>query len=370
MSGVGIRPPRVSKAQLSFEKKVLQHEALVEKFSKKPIRKKDPLVWKESLAAVSENLKSSLSRTTGANYQYWWSKFEKFCVDSLRPSMPFTAVTAAAFLSHLAESSVGLGGVDGARSALRYYWGTKFPDRFPPTDSQEVRAVVMGVKRRFQKPAAKRRPLMLEDFSKILVSVTEGGGCGVIRICALRFAAQLAVMYSTFSRFEEASALKVGQVKEEDGKFVVDFLKGKQYQFGEARLSMMPGQPHLPVDPVAVLRAYLARLVGMGAGRDTWLFPAFSCSTGGGGMVIVDQPASYNCVLKQLKVACSAAGVSGCPSEYGLHSMRRGAATTAVNNGCSDHVVRKQMRVSLQTVQTYASLNKSKLCEAPNALFL
>ena len=367
VSGSILHGPAGVKSQRTLEAKIKVHESLIERFGKIKSNKKDPQVWKDGLVAMKLNLKRSVSFTTGANYQYWWSKFENFCADSLRTLMPFTSVTVAAFLSALAESSAGLGGVDSARSALRFYWGIKFPGRVSPTDSQEVRVVCLGIKRRFQKPTIKREPLLVCDFIKILHSTTDGGKFSQVRLCMLRLAAQVSVMFSTISRFEEAAALKIVQVREEDGGFAIDFLKGKQYQHGEARLGMMPGQPHLPVDPVVVLRAYVARLLDCGAGRDSWLFPAFTVR--GGRCFVQDRPASYNSVLKQFKDVCVTVGVSGDPARYGLHSMRRGAATAAVNKGCSDHVVRKQMRASLETVQRYASLDKAKLCEAPNALF-
>ena len=51
------------------------------------------------------------------------------------------------------------------------------------------------------------------------------------------------------------------------------------------------------------------------------------------------------------------AGVTDDPSSFGLHSMRRGAATSAVNNGASDHSVQKQMRVmSVSKVRQYSTL--------------
>ena len=50
--------------------------------------------------------------------------------------------------------------------------------------------------------------------------------------------------------------------------------------------------------------------------------------------------------------------------------MRRGAATSAVNNGASDHSVQKQMRVmSVSTVRRYASLDKEALKAAASAVF-
>ncbi len=62
--------------------------------------------------------------------------------------------------------------------------------------------------------------------------------------------------------------------------------------------------------------------------------------------------------------------MAGSQADYGMHSMRRGGVTGAVNKGCSDHEVMKQMRVASQgTVQRYATLDRKKLSRAVNVLF-
>ena len=49
-------------------------------------------------------------------------------------------------------------------------------------------------------------------------------------------------------------------------------------------------------------------------------------------------------------------------ASFGLHSMRRGAATTATNNGVLDHVIQKQMRVATgETVRRYSTLTLKTL---------
>ena len=69
-----------------------------------------------------------------------------------------------------------------------------------PTDSQEVRAVLAGIRRRFQKPVSKKKALSVEDFAKILLSVTGGGDFKAVMFCDLGLAAQVPVMLCTFSR--------------------------------------------------------------------------------------------------------------------------------------------------------------------------
>ena len=364
VKGVASPKQRVAKGKVSS---VERHKALVEEFATVEEGGASQ-VWGESLSARMKNLQAGVSDRTGQGYNYWWNRFVLFCGEAGCEPMPFTAVMVSAFLSNLAEKSSGLGGVDGARAALGFYWKMKFPDVTSPTEEAEVSAVLHGIKRRFQLPVTKKEALSVEDFGKVLRHVTEGGELEKIAMCKLRLAAQVSVMFCCFARFEEVQALKVQQVKVGEVDIEVDFLKGKTYQYGECRLGMMPAQPHLALDPVEVVKAYLARLRKLGVKETSWLFPSFS-SVKGVDRVLV-RAASYDCVRKQFKAACAAAQVSGKPADYGLHSMRRGAATGAVNNGSSDHEVMKQMRVSSQeTVRRYATLDRKKLSTAVNLLF-
>ena len=272
-----------------------------------------------------------------------------------------------AFLSHLAENSEGIGGVDQARSAIRHKHYLHFPNIVSPTESVRVDSVIKGIKRRFKKPVQKKRPLVPKDFEKLLVAITEGGKMDSIKMSVLRFAAQISIMYCTFSRYEESCALRPSDILEEEGDMVVVFPKGKQYQYGEARESVMLSVPSMEVNPVEVVKIYLRRLSELDnvAGL---LFPSFRYS--GKHLVALGKEASYDCVLNQFKSFAGKAGISGKPEDYGLHSCRRGAVTTAVNNGCDDHTVQKQMRVSSSsTVVRYASLSRKKLGKANKMLF-
>ena len=313
------------------------------------------------------NLGNSLAVSTAQKYEYWWDKFSVFCSREGRQEMPFSSFTAAVFLSGLAESANGLGGVDAARAALGFYFSLRFPEETSPTDSGEVRNVLRGIKRRFQSPVCKKAALSSGNFYKILKAATDNANFSKVPLCKLRLAAQVSVMFCTFCRYEESAELRCSQVTKDKGDLLVMFAKGKTYQFGEARMSVVSGQAG-SLDPVKVISLYMDRLREVNKGLDSRLFPALR-STAAGDMVL-DRPASYRSVLKQFKLILLEAGVTDDPSSYGLHSMRRGAATSAVNNGASDHSVQKQMRVmSVSTVRRYASLDKEALKAASSAVF-
>ena len=323
--------------------------------------------WSKVVKLIDVNLENALAPSSSGQYDYWWNRFQVFCKEFDRKCLPFDLLTCVAFLSHLAENSEGIGGVDQARSAIRHKHYLHFPNIVSPTESVRVDSVIKGIKRRFKKPVQKKRPLVPKDFEKLLVAITEGGKMDSIKMSVLRFAAQISIMYCTFSRYEESCALRPSDILEEEGDMVVVYPKGKQYQYGEARESVMLSVPSMEVNPVEVVKIYLRRLSELSnvAGL---LFPSFRYS--GKNLVALEKKASYDCVLNQFKTFAGKAGISGKPEDYGLHSCRRGAVTTAVNNGCDDHTVQKQMRVSSSsTVVRYASLSRKRLGKANKMLF-
>ena len=323
--------------------------------------------WQSIIKITEVNLHNSVAKDTREQYNYWCNRFRKFCSDFNRVYLPFGEMTCIGFLSYLAENSEGIGGVDQARSAIRKMFYLNFPNRECPTESERVSMVVKGIKRRFKKPVQKKKPLAADDFSKLLVVITSNGDLHGSKLVDVRFAAQIALMYCTFSRYEEAAALRLEDIVEEEEDIVVNFPKGKQYQFGESKTAVILNQPQLKVNPVLVIKFYVRKVQEFGKDSQL-LFPAVR--TRGKKVGLLDYAASYDCVLKQFKKYAGKAGIAGSPKDYGLHSCRRGAVTTSANNGCDDHTIQKQMRVaSTSTVRRYATLDKKRLGKANRFLF-
>ena len=185
--------------------------------------------WEQLLKIVDSNVNASVAQGTKGKYKYWWSRFENVCLEYGRQCSPFSEVTAAAFLSYLAEKSRGVGGVDLARSALRHFHLLNFPDKPIPTEGEMVRRVIKGIKRRFMVPVKKKRALTSREFAKILDTVVGIHGVEKLKLVDLRFVAQVSLMYCTFSRYEESASLKVSFVEDDGNDLAVNFNKGKQY---------------------------------------------------------------------------------------------------------------------------------------------
>ena len=323
-------------------------------------------IWQLGEAARQANVKAVLATSTADQYMRVWRRYGEFCGATGQPRE--SSNTVCVFLSYLAETSAGMGGVEGARAALGHHFAVEQPGAACPTEAKEVAMVLKGLRRRFQTPVTKKKPLTKEEFMKILRVTTMEGQYSKVRLCQLRLAAQISLMFLTFARYEESAALKVEQVTREQGNLLVLFGKGKNFQYGESRLSVIAGQPGAALDPVEVISEYMARLEAVTGNTKGFLFPALrsnaKCDSS------LDKPASYSAVLNQFKAVVSSAGLASSPAEFGLHSMRRGGVTAAVNGGADEHFVQKQMRVaSGSTVRRYATVDRKHLCSASKAVF-
>ena len=321
--------------------------------------------WKVGEDALRKNMDCAVAESTRKVYAYWWRRFEVFCEEASFKPLQASRATVLTFLSYLAEVSPGQGGVKGARAALQHYFVLGGRKEIPTEDGR-VSKLIKGIERRFGVPVKKSAALGKRDFLRFLYTVTDGGKFEEVKLGRLRLGAQVAVMYCTFGRFEEVKQLKTQQLEFVRGDVVVTFRKGKTYQMGEARKSVMPGgsQGRGQVTPISVLKAYLARLKDLGSNEENWLFPGLINRRGT--LVSLNEPASYEAVARDFKKVIGEAGlVASNGGQFGLHSMRRGAVTEAVNAGADEHFVMKQMRVvTSTTVRRYASVNTVMLRKA------
>ena len=328
--------------------------------------------WKRGEIALGKNIGASVAPSTAKSYDYWWRRFEDFCYRTGKESGSASAKEVAVFLSALGEEKGAMGGVKVARMALRHHFRRLKPDRKSPTEGVVVDMALKGMERRFFQPVNKKAPLKMEQFFRLLNVITEDGKLWDIKMNKLRLAAQISLMFCTFGRYEESAALTVEQVQEVGGDLVVVFKKGKTYQMGNARKSVIPSLQEVEarLDPVQVIKVYMNRLTKMNGGNlSGWLFPALRVVQRR--EVVLDKAATYHCVRKQFLLYVQEAGIKDSEGgEFSLHSMRRGGVSAAANAGAADHLIMKQMRVgSVSTVQRYASIDLKSLKMTARSVF-
>ena len=84
------------------------------------------LAWQLGEQAMATNIRASLALSTASQYKRMWKKYVDFC--SQAEGARISRKTVCVFLSFLAETSTGMGGVEGARSALRHHFLVEEPD--------------------------------------------------------------------------------------------------------------------------------------------------------------------------------------------------------------------------------------------------
>ena len=159
-------------------------------------------------------------------------------------------------------------------------------------------------------------------------------------------------------------------VREESG-FVLNFQKGKSYQFGESHIGVVSNLPYLSFNPTRVFSIYLDRIASVHANSDhssDLLFP--SCQVTKTLEASLDKPVSYSVLQKQFSSAVADCNIHIGVSQKGLHCMRRGRVTHAVRAGAPHEVVQKAMRVkSKSMVGYYATLQGKDLAKVSKLAF-
>ena len=129
-------------------------------------------------------------------------------------------------------------------------------------------------------------------------------------------------------------------------------------------MAVITGDSTLMINPVQVIEVYMSGLEVVSGNKSRLLFPALASSSKGD--LSLDKPASYDSVLNQFKSLVGEAGLSTNPGNFGLHSMRRGGVSAAVNKGAD-----KQMRVaSSSTVRRYATLDSKNLTSVSRVVLM
>ena len=181
----------------------------------------------------------------------------------------------------------------------------------------------------------------------------------------------LILSYSSFTRFEEIQGLLVEQLVLVNDDYSVHFKKGKKYL--ESRYGVIPNLPNRDFNPAGIFMTYLEVVASLHASQNTshdYLFP--NCTTKKHVVLLKDTPVKYDAFLRKLKQEASLAHLS-CSElklKLGLHSLRRGPVTEAVNAGTSDLHVQKMMRVSsLGMVDYYSVADHQLLLAASKSAF-
>ena len=319
-------------------------------------------LWESCKEVKNKFQEEALANSTAKNYKSWHRRYQEFLVKCGKAEKKDDPEKVATFLAHVAESAGGLGGVNMARSALSQLFKFEgFNEDKNPALSPQVNLVIKGIHRKFKKPTEKKEAISLAQLEKVIRTISKNYNWEVTDLPNHRLAALITLMFATAARFEEAKDLKCGQLVLEENRCIVQFRKGKTYQFGENRTSVIENRAGESLNPLSLIRGYVARLQVQEMGKDDdFLFP---------NLVKKGAAISYEAARDQFRKGLKAAGIENI-EKFGLHSMRRGSVTALTQAGVSDHLVQKHMRVvSNSTVRRYATLSHEKLGKISRVVF-
>merc|ERR1712105_175917 len=155
------------------------------------------------------------------------------------------------FMIYRLQRTSSLSSVLSARSAISFFWKIN-SSRECPTDSKFVSLFLKGVERNFKKIPRKAYPISYDELQQIFNFVVGDSEFESLPFVELRFITYLITSYSSFARYEELAALKTEDVYREEEGFVLNFKKGKSYQYGECFIGDLSNLPRLKFNPAKI----------------------------------------------------------------------------------------------------------------------
>ena len=261
--------------------------------------------------------------------------FAAWCADHRARALPAAPETVVAFLADQSRSGLAVATV--VRRAQSIRWAHKLRNLPPPTDREEVRAVLRGIRRERGTRQEGKAALTAEILAGALPDRTGGPG-------ALRDRAVLLLGLATAMRRSELVGVDVGDLRRVRGGLVVAIGRSKTDQEGAGRAVAVP---RLGGDlcPVGAVDEWLAALGGPTEG------PLFR------GLRRNGRPRATRLTDKYVgeiaKRAAAAAGLDA--ADFGAHSLRAGYVTTARQRGVDWGSIMEQTgHRRLETVKVYA----------------
>ena len=179
-----------------------------------------------------------------------------------------------------------------------------------PTDSKYVSLFLKGVERKFKKIPKKAYPISYNEMHQIFNFIVGDSDLESLPFVELRFITYLLTSYSSFARYEELAELKTEDVFREEEGFVLNFKKGKSYQYGECNLGVLSNLPRLKFNPARIISLYLDKLSIIHSNShypSDFLFPSLRKSS----TVLhsLNKPVSYSLLLKKFKFCVKEVGL-------------------------------------------------------------
>lgn len=275
----------------------------------------------------------SISKNTVRSYSQGlrsWNNWRK-----LHPEinqLPVHEFHLALYIASAIQSNQKYGRVENVYCGLN--WLHKALDLPNPCESTMVQVLKEAAKRLLSKPVRKKEPISPHDLKRLVNHLKDGS------LIDLRTLAVAVVSYAGFLRYDELSSLRFEYIsfKPTHMQLFINCSKVDQHNVGDYVHIAKTGRKTCPV---AILQAYLEKAKITSSG---FIFRGVSKVKDGHKLRKADKPISYTSLREDVLRAIDGIGLDR--KRFGLHSMRRGGATYAANNGVSDRLFKKHGRWS------------------------
>lgn len=237
-----------------------------------------------------------------------------------RVSYPVPSDVIANYLSYCAEN-LKMSTINRRIAALNY--AHKLKGGYRVQDDPIVSSLIAGIKRTLSVQVEQHEPLTIEKIRKIVANIETSTLKGV------RDKALLLTGFAGAFRRSEMAALTLEDINRQEQGLCLFVRRSKTDQEGEGDCVPIVYGNDLETCPVTALDAWLE----LAAIEDGSLFRSISKHGKLGEAITGDG------IHRVIKERVSNAGYD--PSEYGAHSLRAGAATTAANNDATDAEIAK-----------------------------
>lgn len=339
---------------------------------------------------VLEILRRRHARSTAANYESDWRRFESWCASHGHVALPAHPHTVAAYLTECAE----LRRTDGDRAysaATLARWSAtvnyfhRATGKTAPGDSQVVKDTLSGIRRGYadngDRPTRRAAPLTVTEIAHITGCLDAQAASWERRVHARRDVALLLLGFVGAYRRSELSALQVADVTrhDEDGLHM-RVRRSKTDQAGRGQVKVVRYTLAHATCPPCAYRRWLDVVAAFDSGGRAAVMrlllspdpftghvcrdpapdvpddgvPLFRPIRRGGtlGTTALSGPAIHAAIRR----AAAAADLDPATlAHIGGHSLRAGFVTQAFRNGASAHAIMRQTgHANPATLETYA----------------
>ena len=235
------------------------------------------------------------------------------------------------YLIYLVQSGSSVSSIQQSFYSLNYFHNACSLEN--PCESRFVRCIFEGCRRLAIKPKAiHRQPVLPEHLSKLVLQFAHTSA----KLPDIRDVCLCLLAYAGFLRFDEVSRLRWCDITPSECYFSISINSSKTDQIGKGSVRLI-SKTASPTCPCAMLSRY-AVLADRDFSSKEYLFQNISHSKSRGYSLRAGSQLLYTRAREVILGKFKAIGVPA--GSIGLHSLRIGGASAAVNNGVLENIIK------------------------------